>query len=139
MKALPRISAKYSIGIVFLLLISCAVAPIATDNPVVGKWTWRHVSGSCTELHTYDAAGYKESWSNQENLRFSYSIQPVESGLYKIDSKVIYSNSKPDCTGTPTPLGATSSFYIQMLKNGSYLTCRSAESLSCDGTATHRK
>jgi hypothetical protein len=127
---------KAFLGAPILLLAGCASAPIATDNPVVGKWSWRHVSGTCTETHTYDAAGYKESWSGQENLRFSYTIQTVEPGLYRIESEVIYSNGKPDCTGSPTPVGSASSFYVQMLKGGSFFTCRTAESFSCDGTAT---
>ena len=122
-------------GAPILILAGCAVAPISTDNPIVGKWSWRHVSGSCTEIHAYDAAGYKESWSGPENLRFSYTIEAVEPGLYRVESEVIYSNGKPDCTGSPTPVGSASSFYVQMLKGGGFFTCRTADSLSCDGTA----
>ncbi len=126
---------KTLLGAPILFLAGCATLPVATDNPVVGKWSWRHISGACAEIHTYDAAGYKESWSGQENLRFSYAIQAVELGLYRIDSEVIYSNGKPDCTGSPTPVGSVSSFYVQMLEGGGFFTCRTADSFSCDGTA----
>lgn len=137
-----RSAIKWSLFVIILMVMSGCATTTATaiaDNPLIGKWNWRHVSGSCTEFHAYDAAGYKESWSNQENLRFRYTVQPIGLGLYRVDSEVIYSNGKPDCTGSSTPIGAASTFYIQMLKDGSYFTCHSAESTSCDGTASLRK
>jgi hypothetical protein len=120
------------------VLASC-VTRVVTDHPLVGAWSWNHVSGQCPETHTYDAAGYKETKSGEEILRHVYTIQAIEVGAYRVESEVIYSNGKNDCTGSPTPIGARSSIVIRMLKGGGYFTCRTIETLSCEGTAIPKR
>lgn len=114
--------------------------PIPTEsNPIVGMWTWRHVSDSCNEVHFFKADGDAATWSGNEVLRKSYRISKVETGLFRVDSVVVESNSQPDCTGSSTPVDRRSTFYVRPLNGGGYFTCPTADSLSCDGTATPRE
>lgn len=116
----------------------CVLTP-TESNPIVGMWTWRHVSGACTEVHFYKANGDAATWSGQEVLRKSYGIHRVEPGLFRVDSVVVESNGQPDCTGSTTPVGRKSTVYVRLLNGGGYFTCPTRDSLSCDGTATPRE
>jgi hypothetical protein len=118
-------------------LSGCALVP-TESNPIVGMWTWHHISGSCSEVHFYKANGDAATWSGAEVLRKSYKITKVESGVFRVDSMVVESNGKSDCSGSATAAGARSTVYVRLLNGGGYFTCPTPDSLSCDGTATPR-
>lgn len=119
-------------------LSACSLMPTEA-NPIVGMWTWRHVSGKCTEIHFYKGDGDMATWSGKEILRKSYQISAVEPGRFRVDAVVIESNGAADCLGSTTSVGAKSTMFIWMQNGGGHLTCRSLDSLSCDGSAVRRE
>ena len=115
-----------------------AATPAPAANPVLGAWDWKPVQGQCPEVHTYNADGTARGESGSEVLQKTYVAVPIKGGMWKVDATVTASNGGKDCTGSPTPVGATSTVYIQPLNGGGYFTCASEDGMSCYGSAHKR-
>jgi hypothetical protein len=123
--------------IVFALLaLSAGHALAADDNPLLGEWNWKLSKGECRETHLYRADGTAMSKSGDEILEKTYTVSEREPGMYFVEQTIVSTNGGNDCTGSSTPVGATSSVYIMMLKGGGYFTCSSESGLSCYGSAS---
>ncbi len=121
------------------LAAAVTAQPTPAANPLLGAWDWKPVQGQCPEVHTYNADGTAQSQSGSEVLQKTYTATRLEDGMWKVDETVTAGNGGKDCTGSPTPVGATSTVYIQPLNGGGYFTCASQDGMSCYGSASRRK
>jgi hypothetical protein len=120
------------------LLSSCAVTHIEGSG-LPGDWSLGFAGTTCRELHTYRADGTGTVHSAEEVIQTRFHVEFVERGVYIMRGLVTGSNGKSDCTGTPTAVGSKFERVIQFTKDGSFYSCRTLETMSCNGTARRVK
>ena len=71
-----------------------------SGHPIIGSWSFTY--NNCVETYQYHENGIRKVTSNQEIVEASFTISnnPLASGFYKINDKVLSDNGKPDCEGS---------------------------------------
>jgi hypothetical protein len=111
---------------------SCAVTNIE-ESGLLGDWSLSFAQGKCKELHTYRADGTGTHRSADEVIQTRFQLDRVERGVYIMRGVVTASNGKDDCTGSPTAVGSKFESVIQFTKNGGFYSCRTLDTMSCNG------
>lgn len=111
-------------------------APPATNHPLVGLWSFAVPGQRCAETSFYGPDGRVRVTSGAELTESEYAIsaEPQADGFYEYRDKVVKSNGLEDCSGQPTPVGATSHWYVRFAPDQrSFVMCRAANFDACFG------
>jgi hypothetical protein len=103
-------------------------------HPILGAWIVSLPGSPCLESDTYDSDGRSRSTSAQEISVSEYSIssEPDEKGFYKMVDVIVEANGLPDCVGSVTPVGDSSTVYLRFNdKNNQFLLCTQESMDSC--------
>jgi len=124
----------FTIAAAVLIACSAPAASPRADHPILGAWILSAANSSCMEDDVYGSDGRRHSTSAQEISASEYSISesPSEKGYYKMVDVVVRSNGLPDCTGSVTPVGDTSTVYLRFsVGNTEFLLCTQELLSSC--------
>jgi hypothetical protein len=131
---------RLTTALVGILAAAWALADRAvTDHPILGYWRLASLDGRCVETHQFGADGRSHATSGEEAAvsKFDISSEPLRSGYYRIVDTIVEDNGLPDCSGSVTPVGDTSTMYVLFSVSGdSFLLCEAERQDSCFARAT---
>ena len=131
-----RPKAQASLAVTLALAITANAAPPAANHPIVGLWSFPVPAQPCTETSFFGPDGVVRVTSGAELTESEYTIsaEPKSGGFYEYKDKVIKSNGLKDCSGNPTPVGATSHWFVRFAPDRqSFVMCKAANFDACFG------
>lgn len=138
-----KIQHRLRTGAVALLMAVCVpashaqTATAASDNTLVGIWSWTLFNGTCSEALQYRADGVLLTTSGDAVTVWHYTSDPAPNaqGFYKVIETSVRYNSKKDCYGDVVDeegLEATR-FMRFSPANDRLIVCKSASLAECYG------
>jgi hypothetical protein len=129
-------SRPYLLGAAFLLTAAVSLArPPISGHPIIGTWIIR-VRTDCTEtwqLHS-DGTAFYVSGNERSMSEYEISDQPNADGYFVLSDTVTWTNGKPDCLGTKTPVGDRAVNYLFPTQTGGFMVCNRSSADACVGT-----
>jgi hypothetical protein len=131
--ASPRL---YLLGAVFFLAAAVSLArPPLSGHPIIGTWIIRVRGTACTEtwqLHS-DGTAFYVSGNERSMSEYEISDQPNADGYFVLSDTVTWTNGKPDCLGTKTPVGDRAVNYLLQTPAGGFMVCNRPSVDACVG------
>ena len=136
--------ALFVVASILFAIGSSIAKPVANSHPIVGTWkaTVNLPAGHCDEIYSIRPDGTTRASSAEELSESDYEIsdEPDENGFYKWVDTVTKTNGKPDCAGSPTPLGDVATTYVIFHPSGDmFLVCVEQSLDRCIGPYVRQK
>ncbi len=111
-----------------------AQASLPASYPLIGRWRTELPNSKCVEEYEIRANGTRSAVSAEErsDSEFRMSWAPSAANFYKWEDKIVKTNGKPGCSGSPAKVGHLSVNYVLLHPDGGrFLLCTDEAMSAC--------